>query len=278
MGQLQLIITTHGRKNQQLTVQNLPKELMSRTTLVCPQKEYGYLRSLREDYDVVVQPNPDWYLPEKRDWVIQEWVRRGCDKVVLLDDDLRFAIRKSKDDWHLRPITSEELIAEFQRLEDKLGPEFPHVGFAQRQGNNVIQEAGWKIPGKQVCMMAYYLPIVAKEVKWDLVVCRGDMCATLQLLLKGYPNAVWTETVHDQRQFDAPGGCSRYRTVEMLNSEARKFANLFPGYVSIAEKEYNKGTSKSDKKDSAIRLELIIQWQKALMEGQRVRDQCNQHP
>ena len=108
------------------------------------------------------------------------------------------------------------------------------------------------------------------------MVCRGDMCATLQLLLKGYPNAVLTETCHDQREFDAPGGCSRYRTVEMLNSEAEKFVSLFPGYASIAQKEYNKKTSKSDKKDSAIRLELIIQWQKALKDGQNARNQRNE--
>ena len=277
MSELQLIITTHGRKDKQLTLESLiGSGLMQRTTLVCPQKEYGYLRSLRDDYNVVAQPDPNWYLPEKRDWVVKEWVRRGHDKIVLLDDDLRFSTRISKDDWHLRPITGKELAAEFQRLEDKLGPEFPHVGFAQRQGNNTIEEVGWKTPGKQVCMMAYYLPIVAKEVDWGLVVCRGDMCATLQLLLKGYPNAVLTETCHDQREFDAPGGCSRYRTVEMLNSEAEKFVSLFPGYASIAQKEYNKKTSKSDKKDSAIRLELIIQWQKALKDGQNARNQRNE--
>jgi hypothetical protein len=268
MGQLQLIITTHGRKDQQLTVQNLPKELMSRTTLVCPKREYGYLRDMRNDYDVVVQPDPDWYLNKKREWVIEEWVRRGHDKIVLLDDDLRFATRKSKDDWHLRPIAGKELIDEFQRMEDKLGPEFPHVGFAQRQGNNTIKEAGWKIPGKQVCMMGYYLPVVAKEVRWDQLTLRTDMWATLQLLLKGYPNAVWTETVHDQRAFDAPGGCQRYRTVELLNSEAEKFASMYPGYVSITNRQYKEQTKESD-----TRLEVIVQWQKALEDGKHARNQ-----
>jgi hypothetical protein len=241
---------------------------MSRTTLVCPKREYGYLRDMRNDYDVVVQPDPDWYLNKKREWVIEEWVRRGHDKIVLLDDDLRFATRKSKDDWHLRPIAGKELIDEFQRMEDKLGPEFPHVGFAQRQGNNTIKEAGWKIPGKQVCMMGYYLPVVAKEVRWDQLTLRTDMWATLQLLLKGYPNAVWTETVHDQRAFDAPGGCQRYRTVELLNSEAEKFASMYPGYVSITNRQYKEQTKESD-----TRLEVIVQWQKALEDGKHARNQ-----
>jgi hypothetical protein len=185
---------------------------------------------------------------------------------------LRFATRISDDDWHLRPIKDDELVAEFQRMEDKLGPEFPHIGFAQRQGNNTIQEAGWKSPGKQVCTLGYYLPIVAKEAKWDLVVLRGDMCTTLQLLLKGYPNAIWTETVHDQRAFDASGGCNTYRTVEMLNVEAEKFVSLFPQYISIAKRTYNEKTPKSKKKASTTRLEVIVQWQKALEEGRRVRN------
>jgi hypothetical protein len=105
-----------------------------------------------------------------------------------------------------------------------------------------------------VCALGYYLPIVAKEVRWDLVELREDMCATLQLLLKGYPNAVWTETVVDQR-YDAPGGCSTYRTAEMNDAEAYKLKRPFPGYVRLDMKNYKDGTR---------RLEPICQWQKAL--------------
>lgn len=269
--QLQIIIPTHGRKNGQLTVQCLPKELMKRTTLVCPSKDYGALRGLREDYNVVKQPDDSWKIHEKRKWIIDEWHDRGFTKIMMLDDDLRFATRISKDDWHLRPITGSELAAEFQRMEDKLGPEFPHVGFGQRQGNNTIESVGWKTPGKQVCSLGYYLPIVSVEANWSLVDLREDMCVTLQLLLKGYPNAVLTETVVDQKEFDAPGGCSRYRTVEMNNEEAEKLAALFPNYVSIVSKKYKDPQKKSNK-----RLETVIQWQRALQDGINARNRSQQ--
>jgi hypothetical protein len=269
--ELQIIIPTHGRKNGQLTVQNLPKTLMSRTTLVCPNKEYGDLRGLRVDYNVVAQPDDTWKIHQKRKWIIDEWYSKGFTKIIMLDDDLRFATRVSESDWHLRTIAGEELSFEFQRMEDKLGPEFPHVGFGQRQGNNTIEEVGWKIPGKQVCTLGYYLPIVAKEADWSLVELREDMCITLQLLLKGYPNAVWTETVVDQKEFDAPGGCSRYRTVEMNNLEAEKLARLFPDYVTIVARKY-----KDPQKKSNSRLETIIQWQKALMDGQNARNRSTE--
>jgi hypothetical protein len=150
-----------------------------------------------------------------------------------------FFTRKSADDWHLREIQGEELIPEFQRIEDKLGPEFPHVGFGPRQFNN-NEEPGWKIPGKMQCVLAYYLPVVAEAVRWDLLLLRSDYCASLQLLLKGYPKAVWQETVCEQaRGFDAPGGCKTYRTPEMLNDEAGKFAKLFPDYVRVEERSPN---------------------------------------
>jgi hypothetical protein len=259
-----IIIPTRSRTNDQLTVQNLPKQLMDRVTLVCQtKKEANKISSLRSDFEVIAQPDPEWGIARKRDWIIEEWVRRGFDKVFMLDDDLRFATRVSEDDWHLRPIIGEELVQEFQRIEDKLGPEFPHAGFGQRQGNNMLEGAGWKSPGKQVCTLGYYLPIVANEVRWDLVELREDMCVTLQLLLKGYPNAIWTETTHDQRKFDAPGGCSTYRTEAMNNEEAKKLAALFPNYVDLAHRKYKTG---------AERIEVIIKWQQALKEGTNARN------
>src|SRR5262245_51533417 len=111
------------------------------------------------------------------------------------------------------------------------------------------------------CALGYYLPVVAKEVRWDLVELRSDYCASLQLLLKGYANAVWTETVVDQKR-NAPGGCSTYRNDEMSAAEARKFAALFPNYVSVGKRKYG-------------RLEVTVQWQEALKYGQRHRRQID---
>ena len=230
---MQIIIPTRGRSSKQLTLEALPRELLKRTTLVCPKREASGLYRLYGDVvNIRYQPDSTWKLAQKREWIVHEWLKDGHEKILMLDDDLRFATRRSKGHARLRPIY-EELIPEFQRIEDKLGPEYPHVGFGQRQGNN-RETAGWKSPGKTVCALGYYLPVVAKECRWDLVELRQDMCATLQLLLKGYPNAVWTETVVDQKR-DAPGGCSTYRTDEMSDAEARKLAGRFPNYVSGTE-------------------------------------------
>jgi hypothetical protein len=251
---MRIIIPTRGRMDEQRTFSVLPRELRKRTTIVCPEKEKVRLSCL--DVEVVAQPDPNWKIAQKREWIVREWLHRGCDKIIMLDDDLSFATRISTGGTGLRTIRGKVLIPEFELIEEKLGPEYPHVGFGPRQGNN-HEEGDWKYNDKMICALGYYLPIVAKEARWDLVELREDMCVTLQLLLKGYPNAIWTRTVVDQR-FDAAGGCSAYRTVEMNNAEAEKLKRLFPEYVSLDWKEYKNGSR---------RIEPHCQWKIALRNG-----------
>ena len=181
----------------------------------------------------------------------------------MLDDDLVFSTRKSADDWHLDPIHGDELGAEIKRLEEKLGPEFPHVGFGARQGNH-NQEAGWRTPSRMMYSLGYYLSIVVKECELGRIETREDMDITLQLLRKGYPNAVWQTAVNDQRKYDAPGGCTNERTVESSNADADKLVRLHPDYVSVVEKDY---------KASVPRKEVGCEWRKALEDGLKTKSQ-----
>ena len=256
---MQIVIPTRGRTNQQLTLNSLPSELRKRTTLVCPKREASGLFRLYKDVEIVVQPDPSWKIAQKREWIMREWSRSGYDKLIMLDDDLSFSTRQSKDGTSLRPIQGEELIPEFQHIEEKLGPEFPHVGFGTRQFNNNVK-CGWKTPSRMIYSLGYYLPIVIKECELGRIQTREDMDVTLQLLRKGYPNAVWHTTVNDQRKYDAPGGATNERTIERSNADAHQLAALHPGYVSVGARDY---------KASVPRMEVICQWGKALHDGMR---------
>jgi hypothetical protein len=256
---MRIIIPTRGRTEKQLTLSFLPPELRKRTSLVCPKREASGLFRLYPDvHEIVIEPYPNMKIAQKREWIVQTWSDYGYAKILMLDDDLRFYTRISADDWHLQEIWGDKLIEPFQRIDDKLSPQCPHVGLGQRQGNNWLTEVGWKSPAKQVCTLGYYLPVV-KECRWDLVELRSDICVTLQLLLKGFPNAIWTETVVNQ-EYDAPGGCNIYRTVEMSDTEACKLAKLFPDYVSVEQRKYG-------------RLEVTVQWKKAFEDGQKENSQ-----
>jgi hypothetical protein len=257
---MQIVVPTRGRTEQQLTLQSLPPELRKRTTLVCPKQEAVRLSCLYDDVKIVVQPDPDWTIAKKREWIVREWMEAGYAKIIMLDDDLSFSTRITANGPRLRAIKGDELISEFQRIEEKLGPAFPHVGFGQRNGNNRLP-AGWKSPARMIYALAYYLPIVTTECRLDLVEIREDMCISLQLLLKGYPNAIWPGTVVDQRGYGLPGGASDERTVAMSDAEARKLAELFPDYVSVVQRDYSA---------SVPRLEVKVQWKRALEHGQRL--------
>jgi hypothetical protein len=254
---MEIIIPTRGRIDQQLTLQALPRELRKRTTLVCPEAEAIPLAWRWDDVQIVEQPDPNMTIAAKRAWIMRTWLETGYDKIIMLDDDLSFSTRRREHDTTLRAIQGEELIPEFERLADKLGPEFPHVGFGQRQGNNRVKP-GWKSPARMTYSLGYYLPIVVKECELGRIETREDMDVTLQLLRKGYPNAVWHTTVTDQRGYDAPGGCTNERTIERSNADAHKLARLHPGYVSVVAKDY---------KASVPRLEVRCEWQKALQDG-----------
>ena len=84
---MQIVIPTRGRTNQQLTLQSLPRELRQRTTLVCPKQEAVRLEHLYADVEIVVQPDPDWTIARKREWIMREWMRAGYDKIIFLDDE-----------------------------------------------------------------------------------------------------------------------------------------------------------------------------------------------
>jgi len=161
---MRIIIPTRGRVNKQRTVSVVPRELLSRTTLVCPQQEQRRLARLDDDIEVVAQPDANMRIAAKRAWIVQFGLDRGYEKILMLDDDLVFSTRKGPDVKGLRKIRGKELISEFQRIEDKLGSEFPHVGFGSRYHNN-HESGGWKIPGKMGCALGHYLPIVAREVR-----------------------------------------------------------------------------------------------------------------
>ena len=85
--EMQLIIPTRQRTNSQLTVASFNTELKKHTTIVCPQREVFALSGHSEYLRVEAQPDPDCTIAQKRRWIMEEWHRRGIEKIMMLDDD-----------------------------------------------------------------------------------------------------------------------------------------------------------------------------------------------
>lgn len=262
---MDVIVPTRGRVGQLNVLRFLTPALLERTTLVCPSDEVS--RHRRQEYGqrgvaILAQPDEITTISAKRAWIVAEWNRRGVERLVMLDDDVWFYVRREDKPDRLRYVTHEDTDHWFGELESKLSPELPHAGFGPRQGNN-NQEPGWQTPGRMMYVLGYHVPTVMEHVVWGRVRFREDMDVTLQLLRAGLPNAVCHTYVAGQSSgYAAPGGCDQERSVEGSNEEADRLAALHPGYVRVVEKPY---------KASIPRREVVCSWAKALRDGLAAR-------
>jgi hypothetical protein len=264
---MEIVIPTRGRLDHQYTLADLSPKQLARMTLVCPVDEVSGHQRRHPEVAVLPQPDHIQTISEKRAWIVKEWSRYGAEKIVMLDDDLRFYVRREDVPDRLRYCTAEDIDYWFDELETRLTSDVPHAGFGPRQGNN-NQEPGWQTPGRMMLCLGYHLPTVVKHAEFGRVKFREDMDVTLQLLRAGLPNAVChTMVVGQASGYAAKGGCTDERDVEGSNTEADRLAKLHPGYVRVVEKPY---------KSSIPRREVICSWAKALRDGQqRRRDQAS---
>ena len=73
----------------------------------------------------------------------------------------------------------------------------------------------------------------------------------------GFPNLINFSFVTDQK-FGSVGGCTNERTVEINDADCQKLVELHPDYVTAEAKTY---------KNSPSRLEVRVQWVKAMTDG-----------
>jgi hypothetical protein len=258
---MKIIIPTKGRIYNQLTLENLTPELHVRSTIICPPSEVEDHRRLHPYVEVIAQPDEGMGISVKRKWIIDT-----CedDKIVMLDDDLRFATRREDDPGLFRTATESEINRAFNELEEILSEDVPHAGFAARGGSigSLARQGGWQISGKRMMyVLGFYLPTVRQHAEFGRVFTHEDIDITLQLLSKGYPNAVNFTLVVDQK-FGNKGGCTDERDIQKSNEDVLKLAAFHPNYITVSLKEYE---------NSPSRLEVVCQWQKALTEGMEKR-------
>lgn len=262
---MDVVIPTYRRVARQATLKGLPATWLGRTTLVVDQHDAelaqsatyrAQLRGVR----VLVHPPEVRTIAAKRAWILRRW--QG--PLVMLDDDLRFAVRKrpGTTDPALREATAEDLEQQLEALAQQLRT-VAHAGWSARQGNN-RQEGGWKEATRQMYVLGYDADRLrgleeTGRVTLGRIGFREDMDLTLQLLRLGLPNAVSYDVTADQAAgYAAAGGCTDERTVEGSDADALRLAELHPGLVKVVKKEY---------KGSLHRNEVVVQWRKAYEQG-----------
>lgn len=260
---MHIYIHTYGRANSQVTLGQLPASIYHRVILVIQERE----KDLYARYPVekLVLPSNIRTLSPTRQFILENHCKEFTNKkLVMMDDDLRFDKRRKDDPTKFLKATPRQIEQMFEAIEEKL-EKYSHVGVLAREGGNRITKKVLECT-RMMRILGYKVDTVLKEdCTFDRLPFQQDFDMTLQLLRKGYPNAVLCDWVQGQGSSNASGGCSSYRTLEKLNLNATKLAKLHAPFVKVVEKT-TKGAW-----GGGTRMDVTVQWKKAYLSSQKVK-------
>ena len=248
---MRIFIPSKSRSNDQVTLSFLPDDLKAKATLVVDASE-------EEDYakvhdNLLVVPEDIKGISGVRRYI---WDQTDDPRIVMLDDDLRFYVRKGLDDWHLRYLEPEEYHGVFGLLEEWMDQGYGHCGISAREGNNRVEALSAENT-RYLRVLAYDLNVCKDIVEHGRVRVMEDFDVALQLLKAGIPNKVSFYYAQGQKQSNADGGCSTYRTPEVQAEAAVKMGELHKGFVRVVEKKTKTAWGWGTRKD------VVISWKKA---------------
>lgn len=254
-----IYIHTYGRHDRQVTWDRLPPAVRKDTVLVVQHRE----RKLYDAYPIKVLPKNIETLSPTRHHILHKLhdVDNDGPGLVMMDDDLRFCVRREDDPTKFRSATGKDVEAMFKAVFKLLRSGVAHAGVLAREGGNRITEESVHAT-RMMRLLGYNAAIVRPlGVRFDRLPFQQDFDMTLQLLRKGYGNVVLAGWAHDQGSSNAEGGCATYRTLDKLAENARKLAELHAPFVKVVEKQ-TKGAW-----GGATRLDVVVAWKKAYAEG-----------
>jgi hypothetical protein len=258
---MRIIVWTRGRLNLQRTRKNFhldSPEILSRwdvTYVLCNSEVREYEAKYPNSKTINV---PDeWNASEIRHWLTYNYVEPDPFH-VLMDDDLYFLRRVAPTDIRQRSSPGvQDAMDMFERIEKYLNEGYAHGGISIRAGNNRIP--GVYAENTRVMDIHFYdaRTFVEERINLAETPVMGDFHATLSLLELGYPNVLDAEFMSGQ-QDHTPGGCSRYRTVEMLRETAEKMARIHAPFVKVRYK-----TVKNSLAPQATLPDVTVYWKKS---------------
>jgi len=251
---MKIYIPTRGRADDQVTLSFFPESLRKEVVLVIDSDE-EHLYKDKYDCQFMVIPEDIKGIAKKR-----QYIHKHTDdkKIVMLDDDLRFYIRKSDSDWHLRYLEPDEYPALFGLLDVWLD-DYAHVGVSAREGNNRVEKLAVENT-RYMRVLGYNLDMF-DGIELGRVQVMEDFDINLQLLRQGKPSKISYYYAQGQKSSNAAGGCSEWRTIDVHNAGAEKLHSLHPEFVKIVEKETKTAWNGMPRKD------VNVQWKRAFNSG-----------
>ena len=254
---MQVFVMSRGRARRELqaTAQFLGYVGVPFTFVVYPDEKKQYERL---GFNAIVDGSysgPKGIGP-KRDYVIHE-LSKGA-PVLMLDDDLKFFVRRTDDPTKFRDGTPEEFQGMLRKIARNVtSGRFPLVGIASREGGNRNTEE-YLYDTRTMRVLAYDSKVlIENNIRFSEIPVMEDFHVALSLLKLGHHNLVLNGYCHNQFGSGLEGGCSTYRTPEVQAEAAHRLAELHPGLVKVVQKE-TKGAW-----GGGARTDVVISWKKA---------------
>lgn len=264
---IHIAIITKGRIHKQKTLDRLPDSVRKRVTLYCHPGEESELNSIWGDKVRAIVPCPKdcKYVGQIREWLAYT-APKG--KIIFCDDDVFFGVKQkgytTPRTLSEKNFTSDELeqhhINIFNFMWSELFKDEVAVSSVSYRPYNRTNESikkntrffgVWGLDCKKYYQQNKYL-MSDWFIKQDMIV--GIVC-----MMMGYNIHINNQYCFDVRQANIEGGCSTYRTVEMLNEFSLKMVKEFPEFVSI--KNRKAGVWAGDFKDKES-IDVTVHWSK----------------
>ena len=253
---MQVVIPTYRRatKAQQHTLRQLLAAEIP-VTLVVQDFEKNLYGWLPPDAHLAVLPYHITTIAPTRDWIIHDMP--GDNEVVMMDDDLQFACRRTDDRTKFHQPEPSDIRAMVGEL-DRLLRLAPMCGIGAREGGNRnIETLLWNTRTMRVLGFN-------RAILKELHICchpmevMEDFHVELQLLRAGFdvPQAnMWVS--NQAGGSGAAGGCSAWRSAALQSTNAHRLAGLHPGYVKVVQKAANSAWGGEPRTD------VTVYWKKA---------------
>ena len=255
---MKIYIPTRGRAYNQETLNWFPKSMQTdgSVVLVVDPHELDQYHNYPDTPKMGI-PEGMTGIGPKRKYIVEN---TDDPRIVMLDDDLRFYIRKSPTDWHLRYLESSEYPALFGLLDEWMDQGYAHVGVSAREGNNRVETLSVENT-RYMRVLGYNLDAFPSDVEWGRTQVMEDFDISLQLLRRGKACKVSYYYAQGQKSSNADGGCSEWRTIDVHNAGAERLNELHPTCVKVVEKQTKTAWNGLPRKD------VVVGWKKAYKEG-----------
>jgi len=251
-----IFIPTRGRPLEQKTLRYIPRIIRQHVIVVCDPGEQNVIRSEWKDSIKDVIEVGVCNLSQKRQRCIE---LSEQDHIIFADDNCSFHTIHPSDKGAITKFPLKGLIEKnfsykarmyhigrlFDLIDQDLkSEEFGMIGVAHRRDHmSVVRETPY--PAFKLNERFYgiwginrvKMNALPNAPKFDDVVLKQDFYMILQFLTNGIPVKKIYEYAFDKTGgANMKGGCSTYRTIELLKDEAYRLKGMFPAFVHLKRK------------------------------------------